>query len=124
MAGHWTARLGRANFEELWLPPAGGAMIGLSRTIAASRMVEFEYLRIVQRPDGVYYVAQPNGRPATDFRLTQSQAQQAVFSNPAHDFPQVITYTRSDPNTLRASIEGKQNGQPKKIEFQFTRVTP
>ena len=35
IAGDWTGKIGRAVIEEQWLPPAGVAMLGLSRTIAA-----------------------------------------------------------------------------------------
>ena len=78
MAGHWAGPVGRAHAEEHWIAPAGGAMLGVSRTIARDRMVGFEFLRIEKRAAGVFYVAQPGGRPPTDFKLTQSTATSAV----------------------------------------------
>src|SRR5687767_15245664 len=81
IAGDWqSAPGGRAQVEEHWIHPAGGSMLGMSRTVAGTRTVEFEFLRIEQREDGIYYVAQPKGRcPATDFKLTRVGAQEAVF---------------------------------------------
>ena len=70
----------------------GEAMLGVSRTITRERMAAFEFLRIETRADGIYYVAQPGGRPPTAFKLTQSTASQAVFENPRHDHPKIITY--------------------------------
>ena len=64
IAGAWQGKMGRAGIEEHWLPPKGRAMLGMSRTIAGGRMVMFEFLRIEQRPEGIFYVAQPNGRPS------------------------------------------------------------
>src|SRR5262245_15698819 len=85
IAGDWAGPTGRANSEEHWIAPAAGAMLGVSRTIVKDRMVAFEFLRIEKRADGIYYVAQPGGRPPTDFKLTQSTATSAVFENPKHD---------------------------------------
>lgn len=50
--------------EERWTPPASNAMLGMSRTLEEGRMREFEYLRIVERVDGIFYIGQPGGRPA------------------------------------------------------------
>ena len=65
ITGHWSGPVGRANSEEHWIAPAGGAMFGVSRTIAKDRVVAFEFLRIEKRSDGIFYVAQPGGRPPT-----------------------------------------------------------
>lgn len=118
-AGSWTARQGRAVFEESWLPPAGASLIGLSRTVAGGRMVAFEYLRIIERNGETFYVAQPNGRPPTEFKLTSSTATKAVFENPANDFPKVITYELTAPDKLTATISAGD----KKQEFRFERQT-
>lgn len=122
MAGDWAGPVGRAYAEEHWLPPAAGAMLGVSRTIVKDRMVAFEFLRIETRPDGIYYVAQPGGRPPTDFKLTQSTASSAVFENPKHDHPKIISYRLDGADTLVARIEGDEGGQRKSQEFRFKRM--
>jgi hypothetical protein len=114
----WTLEDPSVNIEERWMPPAGGAMLGVSRTIKGDRMVAFEYLRIVERGDGLVYVAQPNGRPPTEFVLTAVGPRAATFENPAHDFPKVIAYTLREDGTLEARIsDGGERGQ----SFVFTR---
>ena len=97
LAGDWqTAPGGRSQTDEHWTHPAGGSMLGMSRTVAGGRTYEFEYLRIEQREDGIYYVAHPKARcPGTDFKLTSVTSTEAVFENPAHDFPKRITYKRT-----------------------------
>jgi hypothetical protein len=65
--------------EEHWSQPGGGAMIGMGRTVKGGRMVSFEYLRIVERADGVFYIAQPGGRAPTEFRLTRLSPTEVVF---------------------------------------------
>ena len=50
MAGDWqTAPGGRRQIEEHWTQAAGASMMGMSRTVAGEKTVEFEYLRIEQR---------------------------------------------------------------------------
>lgn len=97
MSGDWqTAPGGRAQIEEYWTQPTGGSMLGMSRTVIGIRTLEFEYLRLEQRSDGIYYVAHPKGRcPGTEFKLTSVTTSGAVFENPAHDFPKRIIYRKT-----------------------------
>ena len=122
ISGDWqTASGGRAQTEEHWTSPAGGSMLGMSRTVAGSKTSEFEFLRIEQRDDGIYYVAQPKGRcPATDFRLTRVTAQEAVFENPTHDFPKRIIYRKTADDAITASIDGGEG--TKQMTFAFRRM--
>lgn len=108
MSGSWrTAASGKTQIEEHWMAPAGGSMIGMGRTVAGVRTVEFEYLRIEERGDQIYYVASPKGRcPGTDFKLTQLSGQEAIFENPEHDFPKRIIYRKNRDGSLNASIDG------------------
>ncbi len=123
ITGDWqTAPGGRAQIEEHWTLPAGKTMMGLSRTVAGDKTVEFEYLRIEQRPDGIYYVAHPKARcPGTDFKLTRSTATEAVFENPQHDFPKRVIYRKNADDSLTASIDGGEG--TKSMAFPFRRVT-
>src|SRR4051812_32849771 len=71
MSGDWqTDPAASAVSEEHWTRPAGGSMLGMSRAIVGARTATFEFLRIEERPEGIFYVANPKGRcPATDFKL-------------------------------------------------------
>ena len=112
---------GRAQIEEHWTSVAGGTMMGMSRTVAGEKTVEFEYLRIEQRADGIYYVAHPKARcPGTDFKLTKASATEAVFENPQHDFPKRIIYRKSADDSLTASIDGGEG--TKAMSFAFRRM--
>ena len=108
LAGDWQTAPGeRSQTDEHWTNAAGGSMLGLSRTVAGGRTYEFEYLRIEQRADGIFYVAHPKARcPGTDFKLTSITTTQAVFENPAHDFPKRITYRKTAEGSLVASVDG------------------
>lgn len=119
ISGSWEGAAGRAQIEEHWTPVAGGTILGVGRTIAGGKTVFFEYLRIESRGDGIYYVAQPLGRPGTSFQLTRLEGQEAVFENPQHDHPQRITYRRNPDGSLTARIEGDREGRRPPQEFHF-----
>lgn len=122
LAGNWSGTLGRATIEERWTPAAGGAMLAVSRTIKDDRLAAFEFLRIVERDGGLVYIAQPNGRPPTEFVLTVMTADSATFENPTHDFPKVIRYTRRADGSLEARVSGAGGERPQ--VFVFTRPAP
>jgi hypothetical protein len=112
LAGAWQGAGGAVIIEERWTAPAGQAMLAVSRTIKGDRMVAFEFLRIVERDSSLVYIAQPNGRPPTEFVLTQINAESATFENPAHDFPKVIRYAKRADGSLEARVsDGGQKGQ-------------
>ena len=94
-------------------------MIGMGRTIAGGKTVEFEYLRIEQRADQIYYVASPKGRcPGTDFKLTRLAGQEATFENPEHDFPKRIIYRKNSDGSLTASIDGGAGTKSMSFAYQ------
>ena len=120
LAGHWASSGENGGWsEELWLAPQGTLMPGLGREVRASGRSSFEYLRIEQRADGrIVYVASPGGGAATEFVLQSAGGQRAVFANPAHDFPQSLTYWR-EGSTLRARLEGRERGEPRSVEYRW-----
>jgi hypothetical protein len=119
MVGSWTGKMGKAGIEEHWIPPAGKTMMAVARTVVGDRTVAFEFLRIEQRPDAIVYIAQPGGRPPTEFRLTASTPTSATFENPQHDHPKLIRYTKEGEGTLIAEIEGDEKGKRVSQRFVF-----
>jgi hypothetical protein len=81
-------------------------------------MVAFEFLRMIERDGGLVYIAQPNGRPPTEFTLTAITADSATFENPMHDFPKMIRYTRRADGSLEAIVS---DGAKKAETFVFRR---
>jgi hypothetical protein len=118
LAGAWLGTPGKSSTEERWSPPGGGAMLGLSRTVKDTKMIGFEYLRVVERDGGLVYLAQPSGNPPTEFVLTAIEGTRAVFENPRHDSPQRITYELSTEGGLTTSIGYIHGGRPKRFEFR------
>lgn len=123
MSGCWTTEGGPLSIEEHWSKPAAGAMLGYGRTVKAGRMVFFEFMRLESKgADIVYTPRLGTSQPPVAFRLIKLSAAEAVFENPAHDFPQRILYTRKGDNLL-ARIEGLDKGKQRAEDFAYRRAT-
>lgn len=121
LAGHWRVEDGGRVTDEVWLAPAQGLMTGMSRT-HGGKSPFFEFVRIEQRDGALYYVAQPRGGAATEFRATDIAADAITFENPAHDFPQRIVYERRGTDVLAARIEGSIEGKPRVERWDYRRI--
>ena len=119
MSGDWqTAPGGRPQIEEHWTLPAGGTMIGVGRTVVGDKTVAFEFLRIEQRGDEIFYVANPNAQcPQTDFKLTKLTGQQVMFENPEHDFPKRVIYRKQSDGSLLASVDGGEGTKSQSFAY-------
>jgi Domain of unknown function (DUF6265) len=119
MSGQWCTAPGDEATEEVWLPPRGDTLLGLSRTVTATDTVAFEYLRIVASEGLLNYIAQPDGRPPTSFREIARGSTWIRFENPAHDFPRRIEYRRQG-EMLHAEITGPgEDGEEIVIAFDY-----
>ncbi len=120
LAGCWSMALPDGVVEEHWLAPAGGAMLGLSRTIRAGNLREWEFLAL--RPvDGILsYVSIPSRQRETVFPLVRHKSTVLIFENPAHDYPQRIIY-RKTAEGIEARIEGRVKDQLRGSDFKYQR---
>jgi hypothetical protein len=123
LAGCWRAtEAGGAVVEESWSLPAGGLMLGWSRTTRAGRPAQFEQLRIEVVDGAVLYRPSPGGRPSEhDFRLTASAPGALTFEAPEHDFPRRIQYRRLAEGALSARIDGGA-GSDQSAEWRYQSV--
>ena len=118
LAGHWVRDEGGSRSEEIWLPPSGNTMLGMNQTITGDLTIAFEYVRIVRLGEAIDYVAQPGGKSPVAFRLVQWGENRAVFENPEHDFPQRISYVRTE-DRLDARISGPSGGEEKSVGWTW-----
>src|SRR3954469_18054887 len=114
LAGCWTGT-GKEQSLEQWMAPAGGMMLGMSRTIVAGKPTEFECMRIVETDGKLYFIAKPSGQAETRFTLIKSSSMEAVFENTHHDFPQRVIYRLQPDGSLVARIEGSANGKQQAV---------
>lgn len=121
LAGHWCGGDAGSQIDEVWLPEAGGALLGMSRTLRGASVESFEYMRIVSDAGVAQLHVQPNGVPATVFVQAARGDGWIRFENSAHDFPNRIEYRR-DGDKLHAYIAGPgRDGKDMKIPFDYRR---
>jgi hypothetical protein len=122
MAGCWRQEAGGRVVDEMWMTPSGGAMLGVSRTVANGRTVAHEFMQIREDGGRVAFIARPSGQAEASFPLINAGPREVVFENPTHDFPQRVMY-RLEGDTLAGRIEGSQNGKSRSADFPMRRVT-
>jgi hypothetical protein len=123
MQGCWQWVNADAGSVEQWTAPAGGLMLGMSKTIKSDKLASFEFMRIAEvEPGKLGFTAQPSGEAPTTFMLLKAREKELTFENLAHDFPQRIMYRGAGEKRLHARIEGVVNGKPKSIDFPMRRI--
>ena len=122
LTGCWENNSGKRQRDETWSKPVGGTMLGVGRAVVDGKTTEYEFMRIHQEADGLYFTAQPSGQPQASFKLVSLRDNIATFENPKHDFPQRVIYGLKPDGSLRARIEGEMNSKPRGIEFPFNRA--
>ena len=126
LAGNWRLEKAGRVVEEQWMAPAGGVMLGMGRTIAKGKVVEYQFTQIREGPGGdLFYIAAPSGQKEAAFQILSLSDNSIVFENREHDFPQRIGYLLQADGSLLAFIEGlAPDGTTKRIEFPYQRVQP
>jgi hypothetical protein len=130
LRGCWAGKVERFDFVESWLPARGGMMVGINQTIVrernksrATQTQEFQYLRLEERADGVYYVAIPSGKKESAFKLTsvgEELGRQAyTFTNSGNEFPQQIVYLHGREGWLFAKVSGTTANHPNPTEVTY-----
>jgi Domain of unknown function (DUF6265) len=122
LAGCWALTNAEAGSGEQWMVPAAGTMFGMARTIRQGQTRQFEFMQLRDTPQGLVFIALPNGRGETTFPLERAEPRSLSFHLPSHDFPQRVVYASPDADTLDARIEGQINGQARTIRFPMKRT--
>ena len=120
MAGSWVEEKPDSRTEEHWTTADGGMMMGMGKTVTKKRTT-FEFIRIIETDGTLEYLAMPQARPETTFRLKSSTDSRVVFENLEHDFPQRVLYWR-DGEKLCGRIEGLLKGKLESEDWCYTRM--
>ena len=119
MAGYWLSCEDGREVSETWSSRRGGIMLGSGITIGRQAF-SWEQMRIesgVPNPEDLSFMALPRGADTvTAFALIRAGEREAVFENPAHDFPRRVIYRR-DGDRLTGRIEGADG---EGIEWHYT----
>lgn len=122
LLGTWQNTTPRGVLVEQWQKLNDSTYTGKSYFWAGKDTAFTENIALEQRGGKLYYIPtvknQNNGKPV---KFTQTGAG-LVFENPAHDFPQKITYQQVKPDSLLAEISGMSKGKPRSQKFPMGRV--
>ena len=121
LQGCWQMTAGDRVVEEQWMGPRAGVMLNMGRTARGERLVEYEWVVLREHDGALEYEAHPSGQAPAVFTARTATANEVVFENPAHDFPQRVGYKR-DGDLLLAWIEGTNSGKLRRVEFPYRRV--
>lgn len=111
MAGTWMMEDGPSWSDEVWTDARGGLMLGIARTGFGPQLRSWELAQIRQKPDGrISFLAQPQGKPASEFPMVLVSEEAIEFANPSHDYPQRIRYWRQGKLLMAeiSRIDGSQ----------------
>jgi hypothetical protein len=123
LKGCWISSGHDRAITEHWLKPAGGTMLGISRTVVEGKTVEFEFMQIRAEANGkICFIAKPSGQPEATFQLIKGSAREVIFENTQHDFPQRVIYRLQSDGSLLGRIEGVSKGKEKAVNFPMSRA--
>jgi hypothetical protein len=125
MAGCWRGQSDDGSvIDEYYTPPSENLMLGVSRYTKGGRVTTYEFSTIAVRGDSdLVLTPRPAGQAPADFNLTKLSPGLAVWGNPKHDFPQVISYRRLGSDSLAARIEGPGANGTESAEWKMGEVS-
>lgn len=125
LAGTWEYKTARGSIFETWEPANDSLLLGRSYRVREKDTLPMETIRLIKEGDSLFYIptvpGQNGGQPVR-FAATVVKDNELLFSNPAHDFPQRISYKLIRPDSLVASIGGTLQGEERKQVFPMKKV--
>ena len=124
LAGIWVIKGNDFSTLETWKLENDSSLTGASYTIKDKDTALQETVSLTLRKGVITYIPVTKGQNQEQpviFTLKEKKVNSFSFTNPAHDFPQVITYNLVNENRLVASISGKVSGRDKYIEYPYER---
>jgi hypothetical protein len=125
LIGTWENKTQRGSIYETWDKVNDTILAGKSYIIKEKDSIVFENIQIVREQARWLYIPsvkdQNGGLPVRFIAKTVSETQ-LIFENQQHDFPQIISYTKINSDSLVAEISGIKNGRERKQAFPMKRV--
>lgn len=125
LAGTWTMKTARGITAERWRKVSDMELAGYGFRVRGTDTTIIEYFKIVRKSSGIFYqamVTNQNDGQTVEFKLTSTRNGTYIFSNPQHDFPSRVVYQLPVADSLHAWVEGKIDGNVKRIDFNYKRL--
>ena len=124
LLGKWSTKTADGDLSEKWIQLNDSTFQGESFFIKGKDTLHSESIVLQQNGEELIYNATVKGQnenKAVAFNMTAGTEKQLVFENPKHDYPQKITYSLINKDSLVASISRVQLGKPSAEKFGMKR---
>ncbi|AQX85603.1 hypothetical protein I6H88_01385 [Elizabethkingia bruuniana] len=125
LIGTWENKTSRGSVYESWKKINENELAGKSYAVKGADTIIFEMVQLKQEGENLYYIPtvrnQNNGEPVS-FKAYTITDHKMVFGNPEHDFPQSVSYTKVNADSLVAEISGVKNGNVRHQTFPMRRL--
>jgi len=125
LIGTWKNKTLKGNVYETWTKVSSDKFLGKSYVISETDTIIFETIQLVEEKGELFYIPKVrNQNEGLPIRFTLKTISDTIlmFENPLHDFPQIISYTKINIDSLVAKISGAKNGQEIKQTFPMKRL--
>lgn len=123
LAGDWSGDAWGGRFHAFYTTPEGGRLLSYSRLEQDGHDTYYEFEVFERRAEGVHLQPFPGGQRADGFELASydEQGQEAVFENPAKDWPTRISYQRAAADRLVITLSDPHGTSDKVERFDLQR---
>lgn len=123
--GTWKMKTAKGFICEQWKKKGDTELNGRSFRVNGTDTVVEENAQLMLKDGYVYYIPTVNGQNGgkpVSFKLASAYKGIYMFSNPEHDYPQVVAYQFAGKDSLNAWIDGTIGGKKKRVDFHYRRV--
>lgn len=125
LIGTWENKTKKGTIYETWTKVSKTEFQGKSYKLKDKDTIVFETIRLVQEKNSLYYipiVKNQNNELPVKFSGIITSKNKLVFENKAHDFPQIISYSKINKDSLVAEISGSKGSKELKQSFPMKRI--
>jgi hypothetical protein len=125
LVGTWENKTQNGSIYETWSKLSEVELAGKSYMLKEKDTIVFETIRLLQENNNLFYIPKvknQNDNLPVRFAAKTVSDKELVFENPSHDFPQSISYSKINADSLVAEISGTKNGKERKQKFPMRRV--
>jgi len=125
LVGTWVNHRPNGDIYENWLKTGDMELTGKSYKLRGGDTVLLETIHLIQKDNVLFFipvVTDQNGGKPVRFQEISGKADELLFENKQHDFPQFISYRKITTDSLVAEISGNQKGKFQNQIFPMKRL--